>query len=466
MRTIRSTGGRGRSRRLTDTMRRYCSPWTSHLPLVPRHGLHIIRGPEAFEVVNEHFVPAKADRKERSDVGAVLMQARQAMTGRGGWPMTCFLTPVGELFSCGTYFPATPPTGLPSFSQVLNTVATAGRDQCDEDQCDEVRQGGARIVEQLTRQRREPAARLVARRLNAAVARLRTDHDTARHGFGPAPKYPPSMVLGFPLRHATRSGHGLDLVTHACEAMARGQLRPAWRWLRPLCDRRELGSPIPREEAFRQRAPLRVYTRWWRPGPVLARRVALRAAEWMLRRARGFASALRFPGDPDDPARAEDIRLRLVEGRRDRRRPPRRDGKVVSAWNGLAMAGLTQAGLIFGPPDLSVGRRQGSAELLLRVHLAERRSWRSSRGRRIGDTMDVLEDYGGVVVGPAVRSGQHAGLARPPAPLTTPHPAGGKRKILRLRINCKLGLNCKLGPAGLPGGWACHLGAGPWPGTG
>ena len=81
--------------------------------------------PEIAGYVNEHFVAIKVDREERPDVDAVYMEATQAMTGQGGWPMTCFLTAEGDPFHCGTYYPARPHGGMPSFTQLLRAVVRA-----------------------------------------------------------------------------------------------------------------------------------------------------------------------------------------------------------------------------------------------------------------------------------------------------------------------------------------------------
>src|SRR5205807_1994111 len=83
-------------------------------------------------LLNEHFVAVKVDREERPDVDAVYMEAVQAATGQGGWPMTVFLTPDAEPFYFGTYFPPAPRHGMPSFGQVLEGVRSAWADRRDE----------------------------------------------------------------------------------------------------------------------------------------------------------------------------------------------------------------------------------------------------------------------------------------------------------------------------------------------
>ena len=93
------------------------------------HWCHVMAH-ESFEdeataaQMNEHYVCVKVDREERPDVDAVYMDATQAMTGQGGWPMTCFLTPTGEPFFCGTYFSPTQRHEMPSYRQLLGGIAT------------------------------------------------------------------------------------------------------------------------------------------------------------------------------------------------------------------------------------------------------------------------------------------------------------------------------------------------------
>src|SRR5581483_7377990 len=101
------------------------------------HWCHVMAH-ESFEdaataaYLNEHFVCVKVDREERPDIDAVYMEATQAMTGQGGWPMTCILTPAGEPFFCGTYFPPIDRPGMPSFMRVLRAVVDAWTTRRDE----------------------------------------------------------------------------------------------------------------------------------------------------------------------------------------------------------------------------------------------------------------------------------------------------------------------------------------------
>ncbi|MGH3949870.1 MAG: thioredoxin domain-containing protein, partial [Pseudonocardiaceae bacterium] len=149
------------------------------------------------EVMNENFVNIKVDREERPDIDAIYMTATQAITGHGGWPMTCFLTPDGQPFHCGTYYPAQPRQGMPSFPQLLDAVARAWGERRSE-----LLDAGAQIVSHLAEQTgplRESA--VTESTLSAAVAALHSQFDPATGGFGGAPKFPPSMVLEFLLRH-------------------------------------------------------------------------------------------------------------------------------------------------------------------------------------------------------------------------------------------------------------------------
>src|SRR3954471_17853082 len=144
------------------------------------HWCHVMAH-ESFEddqtaqFVNEHFVCIKVDREERPDVDAVYMEATQAMTGHGGWPMTCFLTPGGEPFFCGTYFPPADRPGMPSFLRVCASVADAWAQRRDE-----VEAAGADVVRQLSERTAPspaPAPGIDAGSLDAAAARLALEHD-------------------------------------------------------------------------------------------------------------------------------------------------------------------------------------------------------------------------------------------------------------------------------------------------
>ncbi|WP_069170981.1 thioredoxin domain-containing protein [Streptomyces griseus] len=429
------------------------------------HWCHVMAH-ESFEdasladYLNAHFVPVKVDREERPDVDAVYMEAVQAATGQGGWPMTVFLTADAEPFYFGTYFPPEPRHGMPSFHQVLEGVVAAWTDRREE-----VAEVAGRIVRDL-------AGRSVTHggtelpggpELAQALLRLTRDYDEKHGGFGGAPKFPPSMVLEFLLRHHARTGAegALEMAADTCAAMAHGGIydQLGGGFARYSVDR-EWIVPHFEKMLYDNALLCRAYAHLWRAtGSDLARRVALETADFMVRELRtaegGFASALDADsedargrhaegafyvwtpaqlrevlgaedaafaaehfgvteegtfeegssvlrlartGEARDAERAADVRARLFAAREARVRPER-DDKIVAAWNGLAIAALAETGAYFGRPDL-VERATEAADLLVRVHMGDlARLCRTSKDGRAGDNAGVLEDYGDVAEG-------------------------------------------------------------------
>ncbi|ROO82802.1 hypothetical protein EDD29_0286 [Actinocorallia herbida] len=404
------------------------------------HWCHVMAH-ESFEdaatagLMNEGFVSVKVDREERPDVDAVYMEAVQALTGQGGWPMTVFMTPDGHPFYCGTYFPRE------RFQGLLRAVSAAWREQ----RTDLVAQG-RQIVDALGGQENGPSGTGAPddAALERAVQVLARGFDDKYAGFGGAPKFPPSMVLEFLLRR----GDTGKMAARTLEAMARGGIYD------------QLGGGFARysvdaawvvphfEKMLYDNALLaRVYAHWWRKdGAPLARRVALETCDWMLRELGtaegGLASALDADSEgvegkfyawtpaqlievlgEEDGAKAahafrvteqgtfehgsstlqlegdlpEDLRARLLEARAARVRPAR-DDKVVAAWNGLAVAALAECGALFDRPDLIEAAR-GIADLLDRLHLRDGRLLRTSRDGVAGTNAGVLEDYADVAEG-------------------------------------------------------------------
>jgi uncharacterized protein YyaL (SSP411 family) len=415
------------------------------------HWCHVMAH-ESFEdadtarQMNDLFVSVKVDREERPDVDAVYMEATQAMTGQGGWPMTVFMTPSGEPFYCGTYFPNA------HFRQLLQAISQTWRERRDD-----VLAQGQKVVGALAGTASlagdgAPSAEVQA----AAVRTLAGSYDHERGGFGTSPKFPPSMVLEFLLRHAARGGDGLAMAEGTLGAMAQGGMYD------------QLGGGFARysvdaawvvphfEKMLYDNALLaRVYAHWWRlTGAETGRRVALETCDWMLRDLRtaqdGFASALdadsETPGGaheegayyvwtpdqladvlgagdgvyaaelfevtgtfehgtsvlqllqkPDDEERYERVRAALLDAR-TRRVPPGRDDKVVAAWNGLAIAALAECGAYFDRPDLVAAARD-TARLLRTVHWRDGRLLRTSREGEGGTNAGVLEDYADLAEG-------------------------------------------------------------------
>ncbi len=426
------------------------------------HWCHVMAH-ESFEdektaaYANEHFVAVKVDREERPDVDAVYMEAVQAATGQGGWPMTVFLTPDKDPFYFGTYFPPEPRHGMPGFRQVLEGVDAAWRERREE-----VGEVAARIRADLAERAavyslgaggRPPAEA----DLHQALAGLSRSFDPARGGFGGAPKFPPSMAVEFLLRHHARTGSevALEMAGRTCEAMARGGIydQLGGGFARYSVDA-EWVVPHFEKMLYDNALLLRTYLHLWRAtGDELARRVALETADFLLRELRtpegGFASALdadsldtatgksvegayyawtpeqlagvlgpedgaaaarlfevtpqgtfehgssvlQLLTDPADPQAYGRIRARLLAARAERPAPAR-DDKVVAAWNGLAIAALAETGALLERPDL-VEAAAAAADLLIEIHLLpDGRLLRTSRdGRGNGTNAGVLEDY-------------------------------------------------------------------------
>ncbi|MDK1343320.1 thioredoxin domain-containing protein [Streptomyces sp. 378] len=415
---------------------------------------------ETAAVMNEHFVNIKVDREERPDVDAVYMEAVQAATGQGGWPMTVFLTPDAEPFYFGTYFPPAPRQGMPSFRQVLQGVHQAW-----DERRDEVTEVAGKIVRDLAGREisygdaRTPGEEELAQ----ALLGLTREYDPQRGGFGGAPKFPPSMVLEFLLRHHARTGAqgALEMARDTCERMARGGLydQLGGGFARYSVDR-DWVVPHFEKMLYDNALLCRVYAHLWRAtGSELARRVALETADFMVRELRtsegGFASALdadsddgtgqhvegayyvwtpeqlrEVLGEEDAELAAEHfgvteegtfeegasvLQLPVREGvfdaekiasisqrllvKRAERPAPGRDDKVVAAWNGLAIAALAETGAYFDRPDL-VEAAVAAADLLVRLHLDEQaRLTRTSKDGQAGANAGVLEDYADVAEG-------------------------------------------------------------------
>ncbi|MGW2491704.1 thioredoxin domain-containing protein [Streptomyces sp. NPDC001606] len=412
------------------------------------------------EYLNAHFVSVKVDREERPDVDAVYMEAVQAATGQGGWPMTVFLTPDAEPFYFGTYFPPAPRHGMPSFRQVLEGVQQAWSGRREE-----VTEVAGKIVRDLSQREivRHAAQAPGEQEQAQALLGLTREYDPQRGGFGGAPKFPPSMVIEFLLRHHARTGAegALQMAQDTCERMARGGIydQLGGGFARYSVDR-DWVVPHFEKMLYDNALLCRVYAHLWRAtGSDLARRVALETADFMVRELRtpegGFASALDADSDDgtgrhvegayyvwtpeqlrevlgeDDAAlaaqyfgvtvegtfehgqsvlqlpqsegvveagRIDSVRRRLLAARAERPAPGR-DDKVVAAWNGLAVAALAETGAYFDRPDL-VEAALGAADLLVRVHLDEHaRLSRTSKDGRVGGNAGVLEDYADVAEG-------------------------------------------------------------------
>jgi len=173
------------------------------------------------QIMNEHFVSVKVDREERPDIDSIYMSAIQALTRHGGWPMTVFLTPDGAPFYGGTYFPPAPRGGLPSFQQVLLSLAEAYKNRRDE-----VEKSAESVREYLRTATGTaiPKSAVGTELLDGAATSLSGELDRRFGGFGGAPKFPQAMNLEILLRHHHRTGDGdaLSGVEVTLRAMANG----------------------------------------------------------------------------------------------------------------------------------------------------------------------------------------------------------------------------------------------------
>jgi len=176
---------------------------------------------EIAHLMNENFVNIKVDREERPDLDAVYMEAVQAITGSGGWPLTVFLTPDRQPFFGGTYFPPQDRHGIPGFPKVLRTVADAYQNRRSE-----IETAVRQIMAALTSKTKSSAVKesLVADTVEQAYQGLRQDFDKDNGGFGGAPKFPQPMTIEFLLRyfHRSQDTGALEMINLTLEKMARG----------------------------------------------------------------------------------------------------------------------------------------------------------------------------------------------------------------------------------------------------
>jgi uncharacterized protein len=422
------------------------------------HWCHVMAH-ESFEddtvaaAMNAGFVCIKVDREERPDIDAVYMNATVALTGQGGWPMTCFLTPDGRPFFCGTYYPKD------AFLQLLSAISDTWRDRRGE-----VEEASDHISGEL----RKMASGLpaggpdVAPALcDHAVAAVLRDQDTTHGGFGGAPKFPPSALLEALLRNYERTGSAaaLEALARTGAAMARGGIydQLAGGFARYSVDSAWV-VPHFEKMLYDNALLLRAYAHWARrTGDPLARKVAAQTARFLLDELRTTiqaglfassldadaagqegstyiwtpaqlaevlgdddgrwaaevfgvaesgtfehgASVLQLRSDPDDPQRLDRIRGVLLAARLTRAQPGR-DDKVVTAWNGLAITALAEASVALEDPDLAselVEAAQRCATALLDLHVVDGRLRRASLGGVVGDSAAILEDHAMLATG-------------------------------------------------------------------
>ena len=395
------------------------------------HWCHVMEH-ESFEdpstaaVMNEHFVSVKVDREERPDLDAVYMEAVVALSGHGGWPMTVFLTPAGEPFYGGTYYPPEPRHGLPSFRQVLEAIAEAWRDRRDD-----VARSAGQLVEAVRRsaELRPSADPLTADVLAAAARGLAESFEPEHGGWGRAPKFPNAPALELLLRRGDEPA--LAMVTRTLDGMAAGGMYDLVgggfhrysvdeRWLVPHFEKMLYDNAL--------LAPTYLHG-WLVTGEERYREVCRATVEYMLRELLlpegGFASAqdadtdgvegLTFTWTEEEGAPAELLepfehgrsiirgeldeatRARLFE-LREQRSKPLRDDKAIASWNGLALAALAEAGRRLERSEWVAAARTLGEFLLGPLSSEDGRLRRSYRDGRTSGAA-YLDDYANVAHG-------------------------------------------------------------------
>jgi uncharacterized protein YyaL (SSP411 family) len=415
---------------------------------------------ETARLMNELFVNIKVDREERPDLDSIYMQAIQALTGQGGWPMTVFLTPEGAPFFGGTYYPPADRQGMPSFRRVMQSVADAYTNRRDAitSTSDQLRQIYA--TDALT----PGGESLDAHALDLAYRAHAQRYDIRHGGFGGAPKFPPTMSLDFLLRYWKRTGtsYALEIVTESFRKMSRGglydQIGGGFHrytvdaiWLVPHFEKMLYDNAL----------LVRLGTHLWQATKdAEVRRVTSDTLTWLKREMTspegGFYSSLDADSEGhegkfyvwseqdidsllgDDAAlvksyfgvtsrgnfegkniptvaaapgatasrndlTVDELHRRIIAAKetlyaeRAKRVGPGRDEKILASWNGLMLRGVATAARAFGDLELSQ-LALANGEFLLREMVRDGRVMRSHKG---GETRipGFLEDYASVALG-------------------------------------------------------------------
>jgi hypothetical protein len=421
------------------------------------HWCHVMAH-ESFEdpataaVMNELFVNVKVDREERPDVDAIYMEAVQALSGHGGWPMTMFLTPDGRPFFGGTYYPPTSRHNLPSFTEVCRAMAHVWQEQREDvlKQAGELTAALGRASQLTPAGGPLPGPEAIAAARNALLSRF----DHAWGGFGAAPKFPQPDQLELLLRAYLRDQEPdtLAMVTVTLDAMATGGIYDhlgggfsrystdrewlvphfekmltdqallvavylhAWqltgedRFLQVLTEtvdyvRRDLrhsdGGFFSSEDADSEGVEGKFYV--WTKAEIeelLGDAAAEAIAWWGVTETGNFegANILRRPvrGDLARTPTVEAARRTLFEAREKRVRPGL-DDKVLTEWNGLFIASLAEAAAATGRADWLDDARAGAEFILANLRRPDGRWLRAWQGGRPGRHLAFAADYAAVV---------------------------------------------------------------------
>jgi hypothetical protein len=348
--------------------------------------------PELASYLNENFVSVKVDREEHPDVDATYIAAASAFTQNLGWPLNVFVTPEGKAFYAGTYSPPQPIPGHASFRQVLEAVTDAWSGHRDE-----VDDAAAKVAEALAAApARQGGGELPGEAaLDAAIAGFAAHEDTTYGGFGGAPKFPASPTLGFLLSRDS----GEQLALRTLKRMGASPLRdPVEGGFFRYAVNRDWSDPHYERMLYDNAQLLELYTQAWKlTGEQWAEDVARGVARFltgvMQLRSGGFASA-QDSESVVDGKRVEGGYYQYDEEDRARQVPPALDEKVLTGWNGLAIAALSSAGFAFDAPALTESARRAADHLIARHLMDDGTLVRASIGDRVSRAQATLEDFG------------------------------------------------------------------------
>ncbi|HWH33043.1 MAG TPA: thioredoxin domain-containing protein [Egibacteraceae bacterium] len=388
------------------------------------HWCHVMAH-ESFEdaevaaYLNEHFVSVKVDREERPDVDAVYMGAVQAISGRGGWPMSVFLTPDGTPFFGGTYWPKEERQGMPGFLRVIEAVSAAWTNERDK-----VVESGGKLAQHLREQQQVDASDerpdlTIPERAAELCVRM---WDRRHGGFGQAPKFPQAMTIDFLLAHSLRTGdaEAKEAATHSLTAMSKGGIydHVAGGFARYSVDDVWL-VPHFEKMLYDNALLLRAYVHGWQAtGNPRFRRIAVETAEYLLRDMRHARGAFYSATDADSEGEegkfflwhAEEFFDTIQDG-----------GENPEKW--MAFYGVTPAGNFSDPHHPGSPMRSILYEALERDELDDEFAARAQKVREIlyakreqrvhpGLDDKILTSWNALAIGALAEAGAAFGIPR------------------------------------------------------